>query len=155
MANVYSQINIHAVFSVKGRENILSEEIRNKVFPYISGILKNSGSYPLAVNGWTDHVHVFFEINLDLSLSKTMELVKSNSSKWVNDNNFFRGRFSWQRGYGGFSYSRSQRDSVIRYIMRQEKHHQVAGNSFKKEYMKILQDFEIEFQNEYLFEFYK
>jgi len=116
MANVYSQINIHAVFTVNGRENILSIELRNKIFPYISGVLKNSGCYSLAVNGWTDHVHLFFEMNPAVSLSQTMELVKSNSSKWINDNNFFKGRFSWQRGYGGFSYSRSQRDTVIKYI---------------------------------------
>jgi REP element-mobilizing transposase RayT len=155
MANVYTQVNIHAVFAVKGRENILTREIRAQLFPYIAGILKNHQIYPLAINGWKDHVHIFFEMKPDVSLSKTMELVKTNSSKWINDQKFLRGRFEWQRGYGGFSYSRSQRDSVIQYIFRQEEHHSIERNTFRVEYLKILKDFEIEFKDEYLFEFYE
>lgn len=154
MANVYTQINIQAVFAVQGRKNFLSQSVRERLFPYISGILKNQDIFPLAVNGWKDHVHILFEMKPDISLSKTMELVKANSSKWINENGFIKGKFSWQRGYGGFSYSRSQRDSVIKYIMRQEERHRKEVNTFRVEYLKILEDFGIEYDSRYLFEFY-
>jgi len=154
MANVYTQVNIQAVFAVQGRQNLLSQSVRERLFPYISGILKNQDIFPLAVNGWKDHVHIFFEMKPDISLSKTMELVKTNSSKWINDNGFIKGKFSWQRGYGAFSYSRSQRNKVINYIMKQEEHHQNYVNTFRVEYLKILEDFGIEHDTRYLFEFY-
>ena len=121
MANTYSQINIHAVFSVKGRQNLLSAKNRKALFPYISGILRNTGQYPLAVNGYSDHVHLFFELQPSRPLSEIIRIVKANSSKWINDQQLVAGKFTWQEGYGGFSYSRSQRDRVIRYIMEQEK----------------------------------
>jgi REP element-mobilizing transposase RayT len=154
MANVYTQINIHAVFAVQGRQNLLTKPVRERLFPYIAGILRNTGIYPLAVNGWQDHVHIFFEMKPDISLSKTMELVKSNASKWLNEQGLIRGKFSWQRGYGGFSYSRSQRNNVINYIATQEEHHQKAANTFRTEYLKILEDFAIAHDPQYLFDFY-
>ena len=123
MANTYTQINMHVVFSVKGRENILSVKIRPDIFKYISGILSNIEQFPLAVNGYKDHVHLFFEMQPTKSLSDIVRVVKTNSSKWINENRFIAGKFSWQEGYGGFSYSRSQRNNVIQYIIKQEEHH--------------------------------
>ncbi len=152
MANTYTQINIHAIFSVKGRENIITRNFRDRLHPYIAGIINNTGNYSLAVNGYKDHVHVFFELNPSLALSGVIRDLKANSSKWINENRFILGRFSWQEGYGAFSYSRSQRDNVIRYIMEQEKHH--AGRSFKEEYLDLLRKFEIPFEDNYVFEFY-
>jgi putative transposase len=154
MANVYSQINIHVVFSVSGRDNLLLPHIRKELFPYINGIMKNTGLYPLAVNGWLDHVHAFFEVKPHILLSKSVETIKSNSSKWINERGFIRGKFNWQRGYGIFSYSHSQRDQVIKYIMGQEDHHRKKANTFQKEYMKLLKLFQIEFEEKYVFEFY-
>jgi len=86
-------------------------------------------------------------------LSDIMEKVKANSSKWINENRFVRGKFEWQRGYGGFTYSRSQRNDVIQYIMNQEKHH--GSKSFKVEYLEMLKKFEIEYDERYIFEFYE
>jgi len=140
------------VFTVNGRENILNKKIRPELFKYISGILKNNEQYPLAVNGYKDHVHVFFEMNPNYSLSEMARLVKTNSSKWINKNRFLPGKFSWQEGYGGFSYSRSQRGNVIQYIMKQEEHHKTTP--FREEYLKLLQRFEIDFDDRYVFEFY-
>jgi putative transposase len=153
MANTYTQLNIHVVFAVKGRQNLLTKSIREELFRYISGILNNTGQYALAINGYKDHVHVFFEMQPAMALSDIVRIIKTNSSKWINDNRFIAGKFSWQEGYGGFSYSRSQRDVVINYIMNQEKHH--AKNSFKEEYLELLQKFQIEFKDEYVFEFYE
>ena len=153
MANTYTQINMHVVFSVKGRENILSVKIRPDIFKYISGILSNIEQFPLAVNGYKDHVHLFFEMQPTKSLSDIVRVVKTNSSKWINENRFVAGKFLWQEGYGGFSYSRSQRNNVIQYIIKQEEHHKVR--TFKEEYLDLLKRFEINFDEQYIFEFYE
>jgi len=152
MANTYTQLNIHGVFSVKGRENTLSSAIRSELFPYITGILKSTENYPLAVNGFKDHIHVFFEIIPSQSISEIMNKVKTNSSKWINDRKFMPGRFSWQEGYAAFSYSRSQRNNVIQYIMNQEQHHHKT--TFREEYLNLLEEFKVEYDLKYLFEFY-
>jgi putative transposase len=152
MANTYSQVNIHAVFSVLGKENILLSSFRPDLFKYISGIINNLEQYSLAVNGYRDHIHAFFELSPSARISDIVREIKANSSKWINDNEFLKGRFSWQEGYGSFSYSRSQRDDVIRYIMNQEEHHK--KQSFKEEYMDLLQKFEIKYDPKYLFAFY-
>ncbi len=81
-----------------------------------------------------------------------MSIVKANSSKWINEQSFLKSKFQWQEGYGAFSYSRSQRNIVIKYIMNQEEHHRVK--SFKEEYLKMLSDFDVTYEDKYLFEFY-
>ncbi|MCP5061786.1 MAG: IS200/IS605 family transposase [Ignavibacteriae bacterium] len=150
MANTYTQLNIQLIFVVNGRDNILKNSFRNELFKYISGILKESKQYPLAVNGYLDHVHAFFELNPKNSVSEISRIVKANSSKWINENNFTRNKFKWQKGYGTFSYSRSQRNKVIKYIINQEKHHKKI--SFKDEYLDILTKFDIQHDKKYLFE---
>jgi REP element-mobilizing transposase RayT len=152
MANTYTQLNVQCVFSVLNRENFLLDKFRPELFKYISGILKNSNQFPLAVNGYKDHVHVFFELHPATSVSEVMQTVKANSSKWINENKFLPGKFRWQNGYGAFTYSRSQRDSVIKYIINQEQHH--TKQSFKDEYLDLLHKFEIDYQDAYLFDFY-
>jgi REP element-mobilizing transposase RayT len=151
MANTYSQLNIHCVFAVKGRENLITPNFRDDLHRYMSGILKNDDSFPLAVNGWKDHVHVFFELPVTMSVSKQMQMLKSSSSKWINDNKLVQGKFSWQEGYGAFSYSHSQRDNVIKYIVNQEQHHKT--HTFKDEYLELLKNFNIAFDSKYLFDF--
>jgi len=153
VANTYTQLNIHVIFSVKGRENFLTSKIRPDIFKYISGILNNLGQYSLAVNGYQDHVHIFFEMQPAKSLSDIVRVVKANSSKWINENKMIKGKFSWQEGYGGFSYSRSQRNNVIQYIINQSAHHEKI--TFRAEYLKLLKLFEINFEEQYIFEFYE
>ena len=153
MANTYTQLNIHVVFAVKGRENILTAAVRPELFKYISGILTRTNQFSLAVNGYKDHVHIFFELNPVNSLSEIVRIVKANSSKWINENRLISGKFSWQEGYGGFSYSRSQRNDVIKYIMNQEEHHQ--RKTFREEYLNYLKTAEINYNESYVFEFYE
>lgn len=150
MANTYTQINVQLVFVVKGRNCILKQSFRSDVFKYIHGILKETGQFPLATNGYLDHVHTFFELNPKNSISEIAQIVKANSSKWINESNFIGNKFSWQVGYGGFSYSRSQRDRVIKYIEGQEEHHKKVA--FKDEYLGLLKAFEIEHDEKYLFD---
>jgi len=152
MANTYTQINVHAVFAVQGRENILNKNVRDELFRYLKGILNNHRCFSLAINGFTDHVHVFFELNPSIALSDIMRLIKTNSSKWINENKKVPGKFSWQNGYGAFSYARSQRDTVIHYIMNQEEHHK--KKTFREEYLEALKKFDIQFDDVYNFEFY-
>jgi REP element-mobilizing transposase RayT len=152
MANTYSQLNIHCVFAVQGRENIITKNFRDELHKYMYGILLNDNAYPLAVGGWRDHVHVFFELNPNTKISDLMRMLKSTSSKWINDNKLILGKFNWQEGYGAFSYSKSQRTKVIDYIANQEKHHE--NKTFKQEYIELLNNFGIKYDNKYMFEFY-
>ena len=153
MPNTYTQINIHAVFAVKGRENIIYKELMEELCKYMHGIMVNLKQYPLAISGHKNHLHLFFEQNPDTTLSDIVEKVKANSSKWMNLHKKLPVHFEWQRGYGGFSYARSQRNEVIQYIMNQEKHHQ--EKTFRDEFMAILMNYELDFDHRYLFEFYE
>jgi putative transposase len=153
MANTYSQISIHAVFAVKNRENFILKEWRDDLHKYLSGIVKGQGAKPLAVGGWKDHVHVFFGLPVTICIADLVGIVKANSSKWINENQIVKGRFQWQAGYGAFSHSKSQRDAVINYIINQEAHHQIK--TFKEEYVKMLTDFEVAYEEDYLFDFYE
>jgi len=150
MANTFTQINIHLIFAVQGRENILRNSFRENLFKYIHGILRESKQYPLAVNGYLDHVHAFFELDPKNSVSDIARIVKANSSKWINENKFIGNKFHWQKGYGAFSYSRSQRDNVIKYIMEQKKHHK--KKTFREEYLEFLKAFNVQYDQRYLFE---
>lgn len=152
MSNTYSQISIHGVFAVKNRENLINTNWRDELYRYISGIIKSTNATSLAVGGWKDHVHVFFGMPVTVCIADIMRLIKANSSKWINENKFVKDKFQWQSGYGAFSHSRSQRDKVINYIMTQEEHHRIK--SFREEYLKMLKDFEIKYDDKYLFEFY-
>jgi len=152
MANTYSQISIHSVFAVKGRENLITGDWRNELHKYISGIITGNGAKSLGVGGWKDHVHIFSGMPVTTCISDFMSTVKANSSKWINEQNFVKGKFQWQLGYGAFSHSRSQRDQVIKYIMTQEKHYK--EKTFREEYLKMLSDFEVDYDEKYLFEFY-
>jgi putative transposase len=150
MAGTYSQIYIQIVFAVRGRKNLLQKEWRADVFKYMSGIIRNKGHKPIIVNGVSDHVHVFVGLKPSMALSDLVRDIKNNSSNFINDNNWIKGRFCWQEGYGAFSYSHSQIAYVYNYILNQETHH--ARQPFKDEYLDFLQKFEIEHDVKYLFE---
>ncbi len=153
MANTYSQITIHAVFAVRYRENFILTDWRDSLHKYIAGIITGKGAKSLAVGGWKDHVHILFGMPLTTCVSDFMGVVKANSSGWINEQRFVKGKFQWQSGYGAFSYAKSKRDVVIRYIMNQEEHHKTK--TYKEEYLKMLTDFEVEYEDKYLFEFYE
>lgn len=150
MAGTYSQIYIQIVFAVKGRENLLQREWRADVFKYMSGIIRNKGHKPIIVNGVSDHVHIFVGLKPSMALSDLVRDIKNNSSNFINDHAWIKGRFCWQEGYGAFSYSHSQIAYVYDYILNQETHH--ARQIFKDEYMDFLKKFEIEHDVRYLFE---
>ncbi len=149
MANTYTQIHIQAVFSVQDRSCILRKAWKNELYKYITGIIQNHGHKVLAINGMPDHIHVFFGMRPNQSLSDLIQVVKGDSSKWINQKGFIKGRFSWQEGFGGFSYSKSHVDHVIDYIKDQENHHR--RKSFIEEYLEFLEKFEVPFDERYIF----
>ncbi len=149
MAGTYSQIYIHVVFAVKERENLLQKPWQIEVFKYMNGIIKGKNQKPIIVNGVEDHVHLFFGLQPSMSISEMVRDIKSNTTKFINDNKFVKGKFLWQEGYGAFSYSHSHIDNVYQYILNQEIHHQ--KKTFKEEYIEFLQKYEIEHDEKYLF----
>ena len=150
MASTFTQIYIQAVFAVKGRANLLDKQWRDELFKYMAGIIKGKNQKPIIVNGVGDHVHVFMGLKPTVTLSDLIRDIKNNSSNYINDNGLVKGKFSWQEGYGAFSYAHSQLDNVYQYILNQEEHHR--KRKFKDEYLAILQEFEIPFDDRYLFE---
>ena len=136
MAGSYSQIYIQYVFAVKGRQNLLQKPWREEVFKYISGIIKGKNQKPIIVNGVSDHVHVFVGLKPSMNIPDLVRDIKNNSSNFINENKWVKGKFCWQEGYGVFSYSHSQIDNVYRYIANQEAHHE--KKTFKDEYIDVL-----------------
>ena len=123
MANTYTQLHIQTVFAVQNRECIITQDWSDELFKYITGIIRNNNHKLLAINGMPDHVHILFGLRPAQSISDLLQDIKGSSSKWINEREFVRGRFSWQEGYGAFSYSKSQLKQVIQYIENQEDHH--------------------------------
>lgn len=149
MAGTYSQIYIQVVFAVQGRQNLLQKEWRQEVFKYMAGIVKNKGQKPIIINGVADHVHAFIGLKPAMALSDLVRDIKNNSSNFINDHKWVAGKFSWQEGYGAFSYSHSQVEAVYHYIHNQEQHH--TRQTFKDEYLDLLKKFEVEHNLKYLF----
>jgi len=149
MANSYSQIYIHIVFAVQNRISIISEKWDVQLYKYISGILNKIGHKLIIVNGHRDHIHLLIGLKPVQSISDLAQIIKCNSAKWINESNFVVGKFSWQEGYGVFSYSKSQLPKVIKYIENQKEHHKKVN--FGDEYFKILKDFDIDFDPEFIF----
>jgi putative transposase len=150
MSGTFSQVYIHVVFAVKGRRNLLQKPWRDEVFKYMAGIIKGKNQKSIIVNGVEDHVHLFIGLKPSMSISDLIRDVKNNTTNFINDEKFIQGKFSWQEGYGAFSYSHSQIDSVYQYILNQEEHHH--KKTFKEEYSEFLKKFEIEYDEKYLFE---
>lgn len=150
MANTYSQIYIQAVFAVQHRANLIRNEWKEELFKYIAGIFRNKDQKLIAIGGIEDHIHILFGLRPSMAISDLMRDVKSDSTVFVNKNRFTRTKFNWQEGYGAFSYSRSQLNAVGKYVLEQEKHH--AQQSFKDEYISLLDRFEVEYEDRYLFD---
>jgi REP element-mobilizing transposase RayT len=150
MSNTYTQLYIHFVFAVKYREAIIHEEWENRLQKYITGVVQNNGHKLLAINTMPDHLHLFIGLNPKQSISELMKLVKGDSSEFVNKEGFTKRKFYWQEGYGAFSNSRSQIDSVVKYILNQKEHH--ARQTFRDEYLEILKGYEIEYDEKYIFQ---
>lgn len=122
MPGTFSQIYIHVVFAVKGRENLISKTWKDELHKYVAGIIKGKEQKPIIINGMPDHIHAFIGLRPSIAISDLVRDIKNNSSNFINEKKFVKGKFSWQEGYGAFSYAHSQLDNVYQYILHQEEH---------------------------------
>ena len=150
MAGTFSQIYIQAVFAVNGRNNLLLKPWRDEVFKYMAGIIKDKNQKSIIVNGVENHVHLFIGLKPSMALSNLIRDVKNNTSNFINEKQFVYGKFSWQEGYGSFSYSHSQIEKVYQYIVNQEEHHH--KKTFREEYLEFLFKYKIDYDEKYLFD---
>ena len=152
MANTYTQCYFQLVFAVKNREALIKKSWKNELEKYITGIVQNHKHKLLAISAMPDHIHIFIGYHLNQSIPDLVEEIKTSSNAWIKMGNFSKFKFEWQKGYGAFTYSHSQIDAVVKYIMNQEIHHR--KKTFRSEYLEILRKNEIEFKDEYVFDFF-
>jgi putative transposase len=150
MPNTYTQIYIHIIFAVKYRDTLISYSWKEHLHKYITGIIQNQGHKLITINTMPNHAHIFIGMKPDAALSDLVRDVKRDSTNFVNNEIKLRGRFGWQEGFGAFSYSHSQINSVVKYIVNQEEHHR--RKTFREEYETMLKDFAMEYNDRYVFE---
>ena len=150
MANTYTALNYHFIFSTKNREPWIKQEFQLRIWEYIGGIARSNGMTAFCVGGVEDHIHILLRIPPALAVSKAMQLLKGGSSHWIHDTFPELTGFGWQDGYGAFTVSQSAMEDTKRYIQRQREHHQ--GRTFKEEYLAFLQKYEVEYDERYLWD---
>jgi REP element-mobilizing transposase RayT len=153
MADTYTKCYVQMIFAVKNREAMIKKECKNELEMYITGIVQNHRHKMLAIGTVPDHIHILIGYNVNQRIPDLVEEIKTSSDSWIKERRLTRYRFAWQKGYGAFTYSRSQIDTVIKYILSQDEHHK--KRSFREEYLEILEENEIDFKEEYLFDFFE
>ena len=149
MANTYTQLYIHYVFAVQNRLCLISPKWEEDLFKYINGIIEQQGHKLYIINGVQDHLHILISMNPKQSPSDLMFHTKRSSSLWINDNKLTSVKFSWQDGFGGFSLGKTQLTPKTKYIENQKEHHKKT--SFREEYLKVLKEYEVDFDERYIF----
>jgi len=152
MSDTFSQLYVQLVFSPKFRQALILPEWEDELYKYITGVLQQQGQKMLAINGMPDHIHILFDMKPTCTISNLVKDIKLASSDFILKNKLCPVKFRWQNGFGAFSYSKSHVQNVINYVMNQKEHHK--SKTFKNEYYGILREHEIEFKDEYLFEFF-
>jgi REP element-mobilizing transposase RayT len=148
MANTFTQIYLHLVFAVQNRISLIQPEWRDELYKYITGIVQNNEHKLIAINGTQNHLHIAVGYKPHQLIPNLLQDIKGYSSKWINDKKFIKGKFTWQAGYGAFSFSHSQMDKVVKYINNQEQHHK--KQTFHEEYIKLLENYNILFDQKYI-----
>jgi REP element-mobilizing transposase RayT len=148
MANTYSQLYIQFVFAVQNRSCYICKEWETELYKYITGIVHNNKHKLIAINGASNHIHIFIGYKPHQLIPELLQDIKGASSRWINEKRFIKLKFRWQEGYGAFSYSHSQITSVARYIENQKIHHKKT--TFNEEYEKFLRKFGISYNEKYI-----
>jgi putative transposase len=150
MANTFSFLNFHCVFSTKERIPLLTPEVRERLWPYLGGIARDNQLRAKCVGGVSDHVHLLLSLPTTIAIAKAIQLIKAGSSAWIHETFPRLRNFAWQQGYGAFSIGVSQLPETIRYIEQQAEHHRTR--TFQEEYLSILKKHEMSFNEKYLWE---
>ena len=148
MSDTYTQLYIHYVFAVQNRISLIQPDRKESLNLYILGIVENHHHHLYAINGDPNHLHLLVSMNPNQSPSDLMYQAKRSSSLWINQERLVKEKFSWQEGFGAFSYGKSQIPNLIHYIQNQEQHHK--EQSFSEEYLKFLELFEVEYDPRYV-----
>ena len=148
MANTFTQIYLHIVFAVQNRISLINTEWKDELYKYITGIIQNNKHKLIAINGTANHIHIAIGYKSHQLIPDLLQDIKANSSKWINEKRFIKGKFNWQAGYGAFSFSHSQIDAVVKYINNQEQHHK--KKTFKEEYIEMLKKYDVPFDEKYI-----
>ena len=152
MPNTYSKLYTQLIFAVKGRSNFIQSSWKTEFYKYITGIVDGKSQKLYSIGGMPDHIHLLIGFKPAVSISDLVRDIKSNSSAFANRKKLIDQKFQWQTGFGAFTYGQSQIPDVIRYIENQHEHHR--HRSFKEEYIQFLKTFDVEYESDYLFEFY-
>lgn len=148
MANTFTQIYLHLVFAVRNRMSLIQREWKEELYKYITGIVQNNGHKLIAINGIPNHLHVAVGYKPHQLIPDLLQDIKGDSSKWINEKKFVRGKFNWQSGYGAFSFSHSHMDRIVKYIQNQEKHHK--RKTFQEEYKELLEKYDVRYDERYI-----
>lgn len=149
MPNTYTQLHIQIIFAVKFRRALISNEWKQRLYEYITGIFQANEHKMIQINGMPDHLHILIGMRPHQALSAIVQNVKTETSKWINRQRLCKEKFAWQEGFGAFSYSKDALPNLIHYIQNQEAQHQQG--SFLQEYKSLLTNFEIEWDQRFLF----
>ena len=152
MANTYTQCYFQLVFAVKNRDALIKKAWKSEMEKYITGIVQNHKHKLLAIGSMPDHIHIMIGYNVNHLIPDLVEEIKTSSNLWIKRQGLSRFRFEWQKGYGAFTYAHRDLDTVIKYVLSQENHHKMK--SFREEYFRLLNDSNVEFKNEYVFDFF-
>ena len=150
MPNTYTQLYVHIVFAVKGRQPLIPKQHKAELHRYITGIITNKKQKVIQINSMPDHIHILIGLAPDNALSDLVRDIKANSSRFINQKRWVVGRFEWQKGFSAFSYSHSQLDAIAGYIKNQERHH--SRKTFREEYLELLDLFGVDYDTKYVFE---
>ncbi|RKU14337.1 transposase [Candidatus Poribacteria bacterium] len=150
MADTYTQLYIHIIFAVKGRQSLIPKLHKDELHRYITGIIDSKNQTVIQINSMPDHIHILVGITPDIAISDIVRDIKANSSKFINKQRWIAGRFEWQTGFAAFSYAHSQLDTVARYIKNQEEHH--SRQTFREEYLAFLKRFNVSYNPKYVFD---
>ena len=148
MANSYTSLFAHIIFSTHNREPLLKSEWRERLFAYMGGIARENKIKAVSIGGVMDHAHMLVLIPANIPIAKDVQLVKGGSSKWLHENNTSLKNFAWQEGYGAFSISAAQVPEVAAYIAGQEEHHRIK--SFQEEYLSFLKECNVDYDERYV-----
>lgn len=146
--STYTQILYQIVFSTKNRERVLTKNKREVLFKYIWGIVKNKKCYLYRINGVEDHLHIITHLHPSIAISSFVKDIKVASTLYIKEQNLFENFTSWQQGYGAFTYNIKEKDRLIEYVKNQEEHHK--RKSFREEYIELLIENGIEFDEKYI-----
>jgi len=152
MANTFKQAYFHLVFAVRHREALIKKEWKDQLEMYITGIIQNHRHKLISIGSMPDHIHIFIGYDLNHPVPDLVEEIKTSSNNWIKLKRFSKFKFDWQKGYGAFTHSHSQIDQVVKYFLNQNIHHR--KRSLREEYLEILRKNDIQFKDEYLFDFY-